>query len=82
MTVSTFWTIVVAAVVLAAVGFVVARNGMKRGQTPPGPPSDLYADTHDEPIEDTAKGLDAGRHVHTSEDVAKDARDEQRLLGH
>jgi hypothetical protein len=83
MTISTFWTLVIVGiVVLAVVGLVVVRNGMKSGQTPPGPPSHLYADTHDEPLEDTAKNLDAARHAHSSEDVAKAARDEERLLGH
>jgi hypothetical protein len=84
MAVSSIWTLVAIGVAVAAlVGLgVLTRSEMRRGQTPPGPPADLETGTHDEPVEDVARILDAKRHVHTSEDVSKAARDQDRMLGH
>lgn len=78
------WTwILIGIALFALIGFgVLGSRAMRSGKTPPGPPPDVDTGTHDEPTEDVAKVLDEGRHVHTSEDVSKSARDANRTLGH
>ncbi len=71
----------VAVIALIGIG-VLTRQQMRNGGTLPGPPSDMDMGTHDEPTEDVARVLDEKRHVHTTEDSTKQARDVGRTLGH
>lgn len=75
--------VVIGLALLAGIGLgVLTSRGMRAGRTPPGPPTDLETNSHDEPDTDIGRLLDEKRHVHSSEDVSKAARDADRMLGH
>ncbi len=74
-----FWFVLLAAAV-AVFGVLIARQ-MRGGKEAPGMPMDVSTSNHDEPLEDTAKSLDAPRHVKSGLADAHGYDDIHRTLG-
>jgi len=74
-----FWFVLIAAAV-TVFGVLIARQ-MRGGKETPGMPMDVSTSDHDEPLEDTAKPLDAPRHAKSGLGEAHDYDDIHRTLG-
>ena len=76
------WVLAAVGVAVLAVVSVLTARQLGRGGTPPGPPmGEKPLGTHDEPLEDSAKPVDAPRHERSAHDVAEDGRDVSRITG-
>ncbi len=71
-------------IVLVAAGAwvlgVLFGRRVRQGESP-GMPSELHPHDHDEPVEDVAKAVDAGRHHESDIDKAEEFRDIRRTMG-